>query len=112
MVLLPLLAGWLLYRLFRHAYGPLDACRRGAVVWGVTMLAMTELLSAVHALGPAGASVGWALLCALLAALLWQRRGDRVVPTEDALPTWPLVTPVALTLVTTLLIGLVAAPNS
>src|ERR1044071_6058695 len=64
MVLLPLLVGWLLYRLFRHAYGPLDAFRRGAVVWGGTMLAMTALLCAVHALEPAGASVGWALICA------------------------------------------------
>jgi hypothetical protein len=112
MVLLPFLAGWLLYRLFRHAYGPLDACRRSAVTWGLTLLAMTELLSGVHALSPAGVIAGWALSCAVLTMLLWQKRGGQVVPSNALMPASPLVTPILVTLATTLLIGLVAAPNS
>ena len=112
MVLLPLLAGWLLYRLFRHRHGPLDAFRRGAVVWGVTLLAMTELLSGMHALSPAGAAAGWGLLCTPLAVLLWHRRDSHVVPTKIVTPARLLFTAIVLTLATTLLIGVVAAPNS
>jgi hypothetical protein len=112
MVLLPLLAGWLLYRMYRHAYGPLDAFRRSAVLWGVALLAMTELLSRVHLLTPIGVAVGWAVASAVLALLLWRVRGRPTVPAEAVPATWAIVLPVGITLAATLVIGLVAAPNS
>ena len=112
MVLLPLLAGWLLYRMYRHAYGPLDAFRRSAVLWGVTLLAMTELLSRVHLLTPIGVAAGWALACVMLALLLWRARDRSTAPAEGVTASWAIVLPVSLTLAATLVIALVAAPNS
>jgi hypothetical protein len=112
MVLLPLFAGWLLYRMYRHAYGPLDAFRRCAVLWGVTLLAMTELLSLVHLLTPIGVGVGWGVASAVLALQLWRARDRPTVPAEAVPAIWAIVLPVGITLAATLVIGLVAAPNS
>lgn len=112
MVLLPLLVGWLLYRLFRRAYTPLDAFRRTAVLWGVILLAMTELLSKAHAVTTSAVVVGWGLCVALLALLLRRERGRPAVPAEAGSQVWSAAIPIALTLAMTLVIGVVAAPNS
>jgi len=112
MVFLPLLAGWLFYRLLRHTFGPLNAFRRSAVLWGVTLLAMTEILSRAHALTPGGVAGGWGLASAGLAVLLWRWRGRPKAPAEAVTAPWFTTVPVALTLGTTLVIGLASPPNS
>ncbi len=111
MVLLPLLAGWLLYRTYRHGYGRLEAFRRSAVVWGATLLAMTELLSPVHLLTPIGVAGGWGVVCTVLALLLRRARVP-VVPAEAVPAPWAVVIPVGITLAATLAVAVVAAPNS
>ncbi len=112
MLLLPLVAGWLLYRLLRYAFSPLNAFRRSAVLWGVTLLAMTELLSRAHVLTPGGVAGGWGLASVVLAVLLWRWRGRPKAPAEATTVAWSTTVPVALTLATTLVIGVVSPPNS
>jgi hypothetical protein len=112
MVFLPLLAGWLLYRLLRYSLGPLGAFRRSAILWGVLLLAMTELLSQAHALTARGIAGGWGFASAALAVLLWRQRTRAITATEAAAPAWSTAVPVVLTLGMTLVIGLVAPPNS
>jgi hypothetical protein len=73
---------------------------------------MTEILSWAHLLVPDGAALGWGLSSAGLAVLLWRRRDRSQAPAEAVTPAGSATVPVGITLVATLVIGVVAAPNS
>jgi hypothetical protein len=57
-------------------------------------------------------AAGWSLFSALVALLLWRERGRSKVPSQGVTPVWSIGIPAGLTLAITLVIGVIAAPNS
>jgi hypothetical protein len=112
MFILPLLAGIPLYRLFRTWDTPIPAFVRAAVCWGVLLLLLTELLSLIHAVSALGIAAGWGAVIVLASVALFRRPLSLGPPGgAPALALWVTV-PAVLTLAVTLVIALVAPPNS
>src|SRR5262245_53782392 len=117
MVLLPLLAALAIYACTRG----IDQRRAGsvlraAVVWGVVVVAITEILSVPQLLRPAWVAGSWALI-AVAGSLLWRRRLARTGPRPSVWPPltgseWGIVAGVAVIVTGTGLVALVAAPNN
>jgi hypothetical protein len=110
---LPLVAALLLYRCFRPRWVPDAALVRTAVLWGVLVFAITELLSALRLLRPWPLAAVWALVTAafLALALRLRRSPGSLHAASSTLPAWALI-PAALSLAVTLIVALVAPPNS
>ena len=112
MLILPVVAAFLLFRLFRHSGTRGQALASAVVSWGVLLLVLTELLSAVRAVGLPGIAGGWAVVILVLAVALRRLPRRTSGPAEAVpVPLWVYV-PVTVTLAATLVIALVAPPNS
>jgi hypothetical protein len=75
MLALPLHSALLLYQLRRPSRSALGALVESAVLWGVLVLLLTELLSIIHMVTWAGVTAGWVLLTLVFAVRLWHSRG-------------------------------------
>jgi hypothetical protein len=112
MPILPFVTAFLLFRLFRSRHPLLESFVRAAVVWGMLLLLLTEVLSSLHTLTFVGVSSSWALIILALGPPVW--RGRRVPHPPGApmeLQRW-VIPPLAAILGITLLIALVAPPNT
>lgn len=113
MPILSLLPALLLYFLGRRFTDAMSAFVCAAIVWGALLLAGTELLSLDHMLTPTALATGWALTTLVLAGLLLHsRRTASVSPAPAPVPPWWALLPALSILLVTLIIGLVAPPNS
>jgi hypothetical protein len=112
MPFLPFLAGFLLFRLFRARVGSVEAFVSAAIVWGVLIYLIAEGLSLVGGMGFPGVAAAWSAIVILLGCYAF-RRGAPVAEPEPIgpLPAWAVV-PTLFTVVITLLLALVAPPNS
>lgn len=112
MPILPALAAFLLYGLCRRFMGAMNALVHAAIIWGVLVLVGTELLSLGRMLTLPGLATWWALVALFLAGALCRTRDTvRVSRCSAVLPAWALLPTLSILLVT-LLIALVAPPNS
>jgi hypothetical protein len=102
----------LLYLLCRRFTGAMSAFVHAAIIWGVLVLVGTELLSLGRMVTRSGLAAAWVIVTLILAGALWRtRRPTRGMRLPSVLPVWTLL-PVLATLVLTLVIALVAPPNS
>jgi hypothetical protein len=109
---LPILAALLLYLLRRSSRSALDAFVESAVLWGVLVLLLTEVLSTLRMVTLVGVTAAWGVITLALAATLWRSRGaPRVRDDAAEVPLWAAI-PTLVTLVVTLIVTLVAPPNS
>jgi hypothetical protein len=112
MPILPFVTAFLLFRLFRAHNDFIEAFVRAAVVWGMLLLVLTEVLSAFHLLTFVGVSSSWALIILALGPASWRGRWVPHPPyTPLELQRW-VIPPLVATLGVTLLIALVAPPNT
>jgi hypothetical protein len=70
-LILPVLAAILLFRLFRRSGAPGEAFLRAAVSVGVLVIGLTELLSLLRGLSPLGIATGWVAVIVLVGGALW-----------------------------------------
>jgi hypothetical protein len=109
MVLLPLVAALLIYRGWLGGYGRREAVLRASLVFAAILAFGTEALSLLGALSPFGVATFWALV--VLVAWVWQCQQSRAVAAQ----AWgldALLVPIGSSLVVTLVVALIAAPNT
>jgi hypothetical protein len=92
-----------------------DAVVRGAIVFGVLVVLGTELLSALSAVAPRPVAAFWVVVAAGAWVVAWRAPAPSAAsaaPVAADGPTRLAWTAIALTLALTLLVALVATPNS
>jgi hypothetical protein len=112
MVILPLVAGLLLYLICRRSMRRVEAFVCASVSWGVLVLVGTELLSLAHGITLRGVTIWWLAVIGVSGYAWWIRRPTPAAAEPITLPpAWALGPALAILLLIGV-VGVVAPPNS
>ena len=109
--LLPIAFGILLTRALQRDDGLRPALLRAAVVFGIVVVSVTELLSPLHAIRPVVLTAVWAGLVLAAGALCWLWRG-RAPTFQVRRGTLVPLAPLGILAALTLVVALLAPPNT